>query len=92
NWTVEVMTATARQLTRNPGQADAQYGKPPLSHAFVDSIHLESVFNPILNNSLWTGQVAVSTALTNVQTGVAAALAPNAGKHVCVTASATGVC
>jgi multiple sugar transport system substrate-binding protein len=65
-----------------------QYGKPPLSHAFVDSIHLESVFNPILNNTLWQEQAAVSTALTNVQTGVAAALAPNVGKRVCVT----GVC
>ena len=64
-----------------------RYGKPPLSHAFVDSLHLRSLFDPILN-TLWDGTTAVSAALQNTQSVVTAALAPNVGKRVCVT----GVC
>ena len=62
-----------------------QHGKPPFTHAFVDSIHLLTVFNPILNNTLWAGQASVSAALTSVQTAVTAVLAPNVGKKLCVT-------
>ncbi len=69
-----------------------QHGKPPFTHAFVDSIHLLTVFNPILNNTLWAGQASVSAALTSVQTAVTAVLAPNVGKKLCVTGSAVGVC
>jgi len=68
-----------------------RHGRPPLSHAFVDSLDLRGLFDPILN-TMWDGTATISAALQNTQTAVTAALAPNVGKRVCVTGAATGVC